>query len=258
MTVGCVAERDGVHAGCQRERRSRLAGMDAASRVRFEQDGWLLLPALLPAPACDLLAAALCPAAGQRRSAGRRHLLAHPAVAALACSAAIRGVVEPVLGCGAFAVRAVLFDKVPEANWRVPWHRDRLVAVRTRVPAPGFNAWSRKDGVDHVEPPAEVLERMLALRLHLDAVHAGNGPLRVLSGSHRHADEGAVAEAEAVTIEAGQGAALLMRPLLRHASHPAADPGHRRVLHLEFAAEDLPDGVAWKERLGIGCRGASL
>jgi hypothetical protein len=49
-----------------------------------------------------------------------------------------------------------------------------------------------------------------------------------------------------------------MRPLLRHASHPAADPGHRRVLHLEFAAEDLPDGVAWKERLGIGCRGASL
>jgi hypothetical protein len=36
-----------------------------------------------------------------------------------------------------------------------------------------------------------------------------------------------------------------MRPLLLHASSPAADPRHRRVIHLEFAAEPLPGGLEW-------------
>jgi len=42
-----------------------------------------------------------------------------------------------------------------------------------------------------------------------------------------------------------RGGALLMRPLLLHASSPARVPGHRRVLHLEFAAEPLPAGLEW-------------
>jgi hypothetical protein len=38
---------------------------------------------------------------------------------------------------------------------------------------------------------------------------------------------------------------LLMRPLLLHASSPAIMPQHRRVVHLEYAAEDLPGGLQW-------------
>ena len=38
---------------------------------------------------------------------------------------------------------------------------------------------------------------------------------------------------------------MLMRPLLLHASSPAAVPGRRRVVHLEFAAGPLPGGVEW-------------
>ena len=39
--------------------------------------------------------------------------------------------------------------------------------------------------------------------------------------------------------------ALLMRPLLLHASSAAEAPGHRRVIHLEYAVDPLPDGLAW-------------
>jgi len=160
----------------------------------------------------------------------------------------MRALIEPVLGHHAFAVRATLFDKVPAANWRVPWHRDRLVAVRRRVDVPGFNAWSVKEGVVHAEPPLALLARMLAVRLHLDAIDPDNGPLRVIPGSHRESADHPVDEAAAVTILAERGSALLLRPFLRHASVPAAAPRHRRVIHLEFAAEALPGGLEWHDR----------
>ena len=41
----------------------------------------------------------------------------------------------------------------------------------------------------HVAPPYEFMQRMVALRLHLDAVDADNGPLQVISGSHRDPHE---------------------------------------------------------------------
>jgi hypothetical protein len=41
------------------------------------------------------------------------------------------------------------------------------------------------------------------------------------------------------------GGAVIMRPLILHASAPATGPGHRRVIHLEYAAEGLPGGLDW-------------
>jgi hypothetical protein len=41
----------------------------------------------------------------------------------------------------------------------------------------------------------------------------------------------------------------LMRPLLLHSSVSAAEPANRRVIHIEFAAAELPDGVQWQESL---------
>ena len=37
----------------------------------------------------------------------------------------------------------------------------------------------------------------------------------------------------------------IMRPLLLHASASGTGPGRRRVIHLEYAAEDLPGGLEW-------------
>ncbi len=210
--------------------------------------GFAVVPDVLTAAAVDALADAL---ATVGESANVRNLLAVPAVAAAAASAAVRVLVEPTLGPAARAVRGILFDKTPAANWKVPWHQDLSIAVRARVDAAGYGPWSVKAGVPHVQPPAAVLGSMLTVRLHLDDCFADNGPLRVLPGSHAAGviDAAGIARwraaAAEVSAEVGRGGAVVMRPLLLHASSPAAVPGRRRVVHLEFAAGPLPGGVEW-------------
>lgn len=217
-----------------------------------------MVPEVLPPAEIARLLACLDgiddPAAGRRGGAlyaARNLLVLAPAVAALASAAPIRALVEPVLGNAAFPVRGLLFDKTPQANWKVPWHQDRTIAVARRRDAAGFGPWTMKAGIVHVEPPVEILQRMLAVRLHLDASDAANGPLRVIAGSHalgrltaaqvRHEIEAA----PSITCLVPAGGALLMRPLLLHASSAARSPRHRRVIHLEFASCALPGGLAW-------------
>jgi hypothetical protein len=174
-------------------------------------------------------------------------------VRSLGRSEALLGLVRPVLGPGAFAVRALLFDKTPEANWGVPWHQDLTIAVRQRVDAPGFGPWTVKAGIPHVRPPVAVLERMVTLRVHLDNCDADQGPLRVLPGSHRDGILGAemtrhLLEGDRpVSCLVGRGGVLMIRPLLLHASSPAESPRRRRVIHLEYAADPLPEGLDWFE-----------
>ena len=174
-----------------------------------------------------------------------------PEVQRLACSPVVRELVEPVLGGECFPVRGILFDKIPGANWKVPWHQDVTIAVQDRVEIEGFGPWSIKADVLHVQPPAAVLENMLSVRLHLDACGEENGALRVIPGSHQN---GRIPEDEIPTIRqnvservcaVGVGGALLMRPLLLHASSPSRAPEHRRVIHLDFAAVQLPPGMSW-------------
>lgn len=163
----------------------------------------------------------------------------------------IRHCVETILGPRAVAVRGLLFNKTPEANWKVAWHQDLTIAVRKRKAVPGFGPWSVKAGVPHVQPPAAVLERMLTLRLHLDDCGPENGPLQVLPGSHLAGKLDAEDiqswrnRTSAFTCILERGGFLLMRPLLLHASSAAQKPGHRRVIHLEFSADKLPGGLEW-------------
>jgi hypothetical protein len=43
--------------------------------------------------------------------------------------------------------------------------------------------------------------------------------------------------------------AILMQLLLLYASTTAKFPSGRRVVHLEFAADELPSGVRWRDRV---------
>ncbi len=207
----------------------------------FDRNGYAIADLGLTASACDSIAAALpVPPAGR---GGVRNLLSAPIVQRLLederFTRAIREFVDEPLT----AVKATLFDKTANANWRVQWHQDRVVAVRERHVLPGFERWSVKDGVPHAEPPASVLQTMLAVRVHLDDSGPENGPLKVIPGTHRR---GKLSDAEIADIVAHshqielalpQGAILLMRPLLLHASSPAVSATHRRVLHIELAPE---------------------
>jgi ectoine hydroxylase-related dioxygenase (phytanoyl-CoA dioxygenase family) len=155
------------------------------------------------------------------------------------------------IGPSAAPVKATLFDKTGAANWKVPWHQDLTISVRQRREVSGFGPWSVKDGVVHVQPPASVLESLVALRLHLDDTPADNGALRVMPGTHllgRIGDERRAALVSAgpeLVCVARAGEVLFMKPLLLHASAPSHFPGHRRVLHVEYASQPLPGDLEW-------------
>jgi hypothetical protein len=147
-------------------------------------------------------------------------------------------------------VRAILFDKISSANWTVPWHQDRSIAVRERIDAPGFGPWSIKAGIVHVQPPVAILQQLLTLRFHLDPCPAANGPLRVIPGTHhRILDqievEHAITHCNQSLCTTDAGGLLAMRPLLLHASSPAITPSHRRVIHIEFGPVKLPGHLTW-------------
>ena len=197
----------------------------------------------------------LCEALGPLEMApGHRNLAQNvPAVAELARSAKIAALLKDRLGKECFPVRSVFFDKTPEVNWLVPWHQDLSIAVKERREAPGYGPWSVKEGVPHVHAPVHILETMVTLRLHLDDCDESNGAIRVLAGSHRHgrlgtADIAALKpQCKEICCSARAGDALLMRPLLVHASAEAWAEKHRRVIHLEYATSPLDHGLEWAE-----------
>jgi hypothetical protein len=216
---------------------------------QVEQLGFAVSPQVIGPDAQQALLSSLGPVA----AAGRRGLLAEPTVAALTRSSQLLDIVRPHLPAEPLPVRVIYFDKSPEANWLVPWHQDLTLALQSRADVPGFGPWSVKDGIPHVQPPIACLERMLTLRLHLDDTDETNGALRVLPGSHRL---GRLSSSEIQELRtrlkevlclAFAGDALLMRPLLLHASSRSTSSRHRRILHIEYAAFPLPTELQWHE-----------
>lgn len=182
-----------------------------------------------------------------------------PEITHLISSPEVAGIVSAILGPDAFMVRSTLFDKTDGANWGVFWHQDLSIAVKERHEVAGFHAWTRKAGVSCVQPPAEIMSRILAVRLHLDNCTAENGALKVLPGSHANHGlssdtiERMGTEISEVICEVPAGGAVLMRPLTLHASSPMKKPGHRRVIHFEFAAHHLPAPLEWRYQIPCRC-----
>lgn len=220
---------------------------------RFRSDGFALLEGVLEGGDLERLGAELSRLGegGARRGGVRGVLAKLPRLRPFAEEGAPALLARAVLGAGARPVKATLFDKTPAANWKVPWHQDLSIAVAERREAEGFGPWTVKDGVSHVQPPPEILESVLAVRLHLDPAGAESGALRVVPGSHRlgrlgpEAIAACRAERGEVACPVGAGGAMLLAPLLLHASSASLHPGSRRVLHLEYAARELPSGLRW-------------
>lgn len=217
--------------------------------AQLESTGFAILNGIATPIQCEELATGLAPLEG----AGRRGVLSCTEVGSWARSAIIVDQLRPYFEDEPFPVRAIYFNKTPQANWSVGWHQDLTIAVKQRRDVPGFGPWSVKDGISHVQPPAGVLEKMLTVRLHLDDTHESNGALRLLKGSHcfgRLSGEqiqDLQRKLAEVVCSVSAGNALLMRPLLLHASSRATAPSQRRVLHIEYAADPLPDGLEWHD-----------
>jgi hypothetical protein len=164
----------------------------------------------------------------------------------------IGSIAASVLGDHVQPVRAILFNKSPESNWSLTWHQDRTICVKERRDAPGFGPWAIKAGMQHVEPPFGLLERMVTLRVHLDDVPATNGPLLIAPGSHS-LGRISVGEIDQIVRRCGTRACLaeagdawLYATPILHASDAPSNPASRRVLQVDYAAEALPHGLEWQ------------
>ncbi len=217
-------------------------------------EGWCVTPRLIDDELLDGVVAEVGAASGEGRAGVRNPLEISEALRRLARHEAVRAIPQALLGPDCFVARAIYFDKTPQANWKVPWHQDLTIAVERKFEAQGFGPWSIKEGVVHVRPPVSVLQRMVAIRIHLDDCGHDNGPLRIIPRSHRLGmlDPSMIESLRASTQEVAcigpRGSLLAFAPLLLHASSPAARAGHRRIAHLEFAVDPLLQGLEWRLR----------
>ena len=177
-----------------------------------------------------------------RSRAGIRHVMSHPAVYEVANSETMVAIASSAWNHRALPFRATLFDKSPSSNWLVAWHQDTALPLKAKRETDGWGPWSIKEGVVYAHAPAGVLDKVIALRLHLDDSNADNGSLRVLAGTH---SRGVMTDEEIhelsenlppVDCYAPTGAVVLMKPLVVHGSSKSVSPMPRRVLHIEYAA----------------------
>lgn len=211
-------------------------------------DGHWIVAGVFPPRECDRLTRALADL--PRSRAGARHLMANRFVADLANDDRLRAAAGATLGGRAVPFRATLFEKSGASNWLVVWHQDTALPLARRFESGEWESWSHKAGIFYAHAPAWALERVVALRVHLDDSTAANGPLRVLPGSHRLgvlSDEDVFRLARRLPLVeclVPRGGVLAMRPLLIHSSGKAASPAPRRVLHIEYVDDlDLAPGI---------------
>jgi ectoine hydroxylase-related dioxygenase (phytanoyl-CoA dioxygenase family) len=219
----------------------RATNKSISLQEQVESDGFAIIPHVFPEREVVDLLAMLENSELQRSRAGMRHAMRNAAVAALARDPRMLELAQEVLGGSAIPFRATLFDKSPTSNWLVVWHQDTALPLRERREVPGWGPWSIKDGVNYAHAPADALEQILALRLHLDDSRAENGPLRVLP---RTQNLGVLSDeqlhelstkVDAIDCLVPRGGVLAMRPLIIHASSKSQSEMPRRVLHIEYA-----------------------
>lgn len=200
----------------------------------------------------DLLDWPHSPRPGARRAIDRR-----PELIDLIRAGPVQTLMESLCGPDVMVIRSIAFDKTPDSNWAVAWHQDATIAVRERIELPHFGPWSIKAGEHHCQPPRELLDRIITLRIHLDPCAADNGPLRVIPGSHM---DGLVSDDQVDHIaastpfeelHAAPGDAVVMHPHVVHSSPRAINPGRRRVLHLDCTSAALPGGLQWAESFAL-------
>ena len=218
-----------------------------AAKLEFERDGAQLF-AGTARPLLESVAQALLEYPDDRP--GIRLTGLESLASMLAPGGTLGAIAAQCMGRRGRPIRAILFDKSLVANWALGWHQDRTIVVAERRDVPGSGPWTVKQGMVHVAPPFELLARMVTVRVHLDPVPASNAPLLIAPGSHRALirEEAIAAEVEhrgSVACLAETGDVWAYATPILHASEAARSPARRRVLQIDYAAEDLPGGLRW-------------
>lgn len=213
----------------------------------FTDDGFLILPGIISVERCRDLTTAID--SWFTAGAGTRGMLSRPGIAALARELRTSPAIAPHLPGDAVAIQCTYFRKDATTNWFVPWHQDTSLPCRKGIGSLDPDRWSIKEGEDFVEPPSDVLESVVAVRLALDDNTPENGPLRVRPGTHHRGllTEAALATLDTPSVDCcvAAGGAILMKPLLVHSSGRVRGTAPRRVLHFLYGPPRPPRELEW-------------
>lgn len=207
--------------------------------AQFAAAGYVVIDGLMNGDEIDRideeLAGSPAEVAGDRRFLDREwcRLVAHVVRHRLLKRRLLYVATQPVL--------CTYFNKDADTNWGVGLHRDLHVPLRARSEHKSWANWSDKQGIPHAQAPRDLLAAMLAVRVNLDDCAAGDGALGVVPGSHATAD----VDAARVECIGARGSAVVMSPLLLHASTKSRSGRPRRVLHFLYGPSALPGDAEW-------------
>lgn len=210
--------------------------------VQLDRQGYVVLDSILEPD--ELHCIALNSSLISHQGVGTRSLLTLDWVQALAQTLKQHPLLTPLLPNNAKAIQCNYFVKSEHSNWSVTLHRDLSVPVEDKIISEKWSAWSEKEGTLFAQPPRSVLDSLVILRLHLEENTDLNGPLELVPMSHENSNPKTDDQVRE-KIRVQRGGALVMKPLLLHASTKVIT-GQRRVLHFVFGPEQLPDQAQWK------------
>ena len=162
-------------------------------------------------------------------------------------------IVRDLFGDDYFLVKSIYFDKPEQSNWFVAYHQDLTISVDRKLSLGGFGPWTVKQDQFAVQPPVEILEKGFTIRIHLDDTDQHNGALNVIPKSHLKGIYRPKTidwtNEEEISCAVPAGGIMMMKPLLLHSSTRTTNGKRRRVIHIEFSNQVLPDGLNWSERI---------
>ena len=167
----------------------------------------------------------------------------------------LNNLISELFGDEYFVVKSIYFDKPENSNWFVSYHQDLTISVDKKLELKGFSSWTTKQNQFAVQPPLDVLQKVVTVRIHLDETDENNGALKVVPKSHlkgiyRPETIDWTVESE-VSCNVSKGGIMLMKPLLLHSSGRTTNDRQRRVIHIEFSNQELPTELNWAERINL-------
>ncbi|MCV9932622.1 phytanoyl-CoA dioxygenase family protein [Flavobacterium sp. LS1R47] len=167
----------------------------------------------------------------------------------------LKNIIKSNFGENYFITKSIYFDKPEKSNWFVAYHQDLTISVDKKIDIENFENWTTKQNQFAVQPPKDILDKNFTIRIHIDKTTKDNGALKVINSSHSKGIcriENMDFKNEKETIcEVEKGGIMIMKPLLFHASNKTTNNERRRVIHIEFSNQELPNGLDWSERTNL-------